>query len=129
MRWQHRSRGYDLAAGIDFRGMDYMPKYLWMDTEQTARRLLNLQPNIHSAPNTMQRYFGLTGSKLHAAIWVESWVAISIFGYCSASAGGVLNMPAFQEQFPSIDVANAPKSEQHHRSTIQGITLANRLHA
>lgn len=72
----------------------------------------------------MAPYFGLTGRKLHAAIWAEAWVAVSIFGYCSASAGGVLNMPAFQAQFPSIDVANAPESEKHQRSTIQGMLLA-----
>jgi len=69
---------------------------------------------------TMAPYFGLTGGKLHAAVWVESLCAIAIFGYCSASAGGVLNMPSFEAQFPGIDVSNAPASEAHHRSTIQG---------
>lgn len=68
----------------------------------------------------MAPYFGLTGRKLHAAIWIEAWVAVSIFGYCSASAGGVLNLPAFRAQFPSIDVTDAPASEAHQRSTIQG---------
>ena len=68
----------------------------------------------------MARFFGLRGRSLHAAVWVESWLAIMIFGYCSASAGGVLNMPAFREQFPSIDVTDAPESEKHNKSTIQG---------
>lgn len=69
----------------------------------------------------MAPYFGLKGRKLHAAIWTEAWVAITIFGYCSAGAGGVLNMPSFLQQFPSIDVANAPESEKHDKSTIQGM--------
>lgn len=69
----------------------------------------------------MAPYFGLTGRKLHIIIWTEAWVAVSIFGYCSASAGGVLNMPAFIKQFPSIDVTSAPESEKHDRSTIQGM--------
>jgi MFS family permease len=72
----------------------------------------------------MAPYFGLKGRKLHAAIWTESLVAVSMFGYCSASAGGVLNMPAFRQQFPSIDVEDAPASEQHHVSTIQGTVVA-----
>lgn len=69
----------------------------------------------------MAPYFGLKGRKLQAAIWTESWVAVSMFGYCSASAGGVLNMPAFIQQFPSLDVVGAPESEKHHKSTIQGV--------
>lgn len=69
----------------------------------------------------MAPYFGLTGRALHAAIWTQAWIAVSIFGYCSASAGGVLNMPAFQRQFPSITVADAPAGEEHHRSVIQGM--------
>ena len=52
----------------------------------------------------MAPYMGLTGRKLHTAIWIEAWIAVATFGYCSAGAGGVLNMPAFREQFPSIDV-------------------------
>lgn len=68
----------------------------------------------------MAPYFGLSGRKLHAAVWIEAWVAVSIFGYCSAGAGGVLNMPAFREQFPSIDVTDAPESQKHDKSTIQG---------
>lgn len=69
----------------------------------------------------MAPYFGLSGRKLHSAIWAESWMAISIFGYCSASAGGVLNMPAFRKQFPSMDVTDAPEYLKHDRSTIQGV--------
>ena len=69
----------------------------------------------------MARYLGLTGRKLHAAVWIESWVAVSIFGYNGAGAGGVLNLPAFLQQFPSIDVTDAPESQKHNKSVIQGM--------
>ena len=69
----------------------------------------------------MAPYFGLSGGKLHAAVWIESWVAVSIFGYNSAGAGGVLNSPAFRLQFPSIDVTDAPESQKHDKSLIQGM--------
>lgn len=69
----------------------------------------------------MAPYFGLSGRRLHTAIWIQSWVAVSIFGYSSAGAGGVLNLPSFVAQFPSLDVKNAPPSQVHYKSTIQGI--------
>jgi hypothetical protein len=70
---------------------------------------------------SMAPFFGLTGRKLQAAIWTESLLAVTTFGYCSAGAGGVLNNPWFLEQFPSIDVADAPASEKHNKSTIRGM--------
>ncbi|SMR50477.1 unnamed protein product [Zymoseptoria tritici ST99CH_1E4] len=66
----------------------------------------------------------LRGRWLHAAIWIEGLVAVTMFGYCAASAGGVLNMSSFQSQFEAIDVANAPESEKQHTSTIQGTVVA-----
>lgn len=72
----------------------------------------------------MAPYLGLTGRALHAAIWTEALVAIMIFGYCSASAGGVLNMPTFRKQFPAIDVTDAPENEKHDKSTLQGTVVA-----
>ncbi len=69
----------------------------------------------------MAPYFGLTGRRLHAAVWIESWVAVSIFGYNGAGAGGVLNLPAFRQQFPSIDVTDATASQKHDKSLIQGM--------
>lgn len=68
----------------------------------------------------MAPYFGLTGSKLHAAVWAEACVAVAIFGYNGPAGGGVLSMPSFREQFPSIDVLDAPASEQHSKSVLQG---------
>lgn len=65
-------------------------------------------------------YFGLSGRRLHIAIWIQSLVAVTIFGYNSAGAGGVLNLPSFEARFPSLDVQNAPPDQVHHKSTIQG---------
>ena len=70
----------------------------------------------------MAPFFGLTGRKLHVAIWMEAWVAVSIFGYCSAGAGGVLNLPAFRQQCPTRDVTDTPANEKHQRPTIQGMS-------
>lgn len=69
----------------------------------------------------MGPYFGLSGRRLHTAIWIQSWIAVTIFGYSSAGAGGVLNLPSFEAQFPSINVNNAPPDQVHHKSTIQGM--------
>jgi hypothetical protein len=69
----------------------------------------------------MAPYVGLKGSKLQAAIWAECCVAVAIFGYCTASAGGVLGSESFRKQFPTIDVEDAPESDKHYRSLIQGM--------
>lgn len=68
----------------------------------------------------MAPYFGLTGRKLHAAIWTEACVAVSLFGYSGSSIGGVLDSSAFRKQFPTIDVLGAAPDQAHHVSTIQG---------
>ena len=51
----------------------------------------------------MQRYWGLKGSGLNAAIWGLSCFCIMIFGYNQAVAGGVLTTKSFQAQFPEIN--------------------------
>lgn len=56
----------------------------------------------------MTVYFGLNGRKLHAAVWIQSLIAVSIFGYSGAGVGGVLNIPSFEAQFLSLDVKTAP---------------------
>lgn len=68
----------------------------------------------------MAPYFGLRGAKLHAAIWAQSCVSVAIFGYATASAGGVLNMESFRKQFPRMDVTDAPEDKKHDVSLIQG---------
>jgi hypothetical protein len=68
----------------------------------------------------MKRFWGLRGPKLHAAIWAESCVAVAIFGYNQAAAGGVLTDPSFISQFPRMDVVNTTGAQKHYNSTIQG---------
>ena len=68
----------------------------------------------------MVQYFGLTGGKLQAAVWTEACVAVAIFGYCTASAGGVLDLESFRMQFPTIAVEGAPEGDKHHKSLVQG---------
>jgi hypothetical protein len=93
--------------------LSFLPK---LEIRLVVVTIRYIHPNFNMAP-----FFGLTGVKLHAAIWTESLLAVMTFGYCSAGAGGVLNNPWFLKQFPSIDVADAPAREQHNKSTIQGM--------
>ncbi|KAL5385838.1 hypothetical protein DPSP01_004616 [Paraphaeosphaeria sporulosa] len=72
----------------------------------------------------MAPFWGLSGRKLHWAVWTESLVCISIFGYATASAGGVLNGESFRKQFPTIDVTDAPPDQKHDKSVIQGTVVA-----
>lgn len=80
----------------------------------------------------MNPYFGLSGSGLRIAIWMEACFAVMIFGYNSASAGGVLGLPKFNEEFPAIDTTNVPEDQRHHNSTIQGmpprLEMCHRFH-
>ncbi|KNG80717.1 putative MFS sugar transporter [Aspergillus nomiae NRRL 13137] len=72
----------------------------------------------------MKSYFGLKGSRLRYAIWMEACFAVMIFGYNSASAGGVLGLPGFNKQFPAMDTTNVPEDRRQHNSTIQGTVVA-----
>lgn len=71
----------------------------------------------------MQRYWGLRGSKLNAAIWGLACFCIMIFGYNQAVAGGVLTTESFQRQFPQIDTIDTTGSQEKYNSTIQGECL------
>ena len=68
----------------------------------------------------MQRYFGLTGRRLNAAIWAVSCVTGTIFGYNQAVAGGVLTTQSFQKQFQQINTVDTKGAQQHYNATIQG---------
>lgn len=68
----------------------------------------------------MAPYWGLRGSKLHAAVWAEACVAVAIFGYNQAAAGGVLTTVSFNKQFPKMDVIDTTGAQKHYNSTIQG---------
>jgi MFS family permease len=74
----------------------------------------------------MQRYFGLTGRRLNAAVYAVSCLTGTIFGYNQAVAGGVLTTLSFQQQFPQINTVDTKGAQQHHKATIQGeFCLAN----
>ena len=68
----------------------------------------------------MQRYWGLRGAKLNAAIWALACFSIMIFGYNQSVAGGVLTTVSFQRQFPQMDTIDAKGAEEKHKATIQG---------
>jgi len=68
----------------------------------------------------MQKYWGLSGHSMHAAVWAVSCVAIMIFGYNQAAAGGALAMKNFQRQFPEMDTIDTTGQLQKHNATIQG---------
>lgn len=68
----------------------------------------------------MQKYWGLRSHSMHAAVWAVSCVAIMIFGYNQAAAGGALAMENFQRQFPDMDTIDTTGQQQKHNATIQG---------
>jgi len=68
----------------------------------------------------MQKYLGLRGHSMHAAVWAVSCVAIMIFSYNQAAAGGALAMKNFQRQFPGMDTIDTTGQQQKHNATIQG---------
>lgn len=69
----------------------------------------------------MPRFWGLKHGKLHAAIWAEACVCVTIFGYNQAAGGGVVAFPAFVKQFPIMDTINTTGAKQRYNSTIQGM--------
>ncbi|ETN44473.1 uncharacterized protein HMPREF1541_10143 [Cyphellophora europaea CBS 101466] len=72
----------------------------------------------------MKLYWGLRGPRLHAAIWAEACVLVSIFGYNQAAAGGVLTTRSFNDQFPQMDVINNEGERKRYNSTVQGTVIA-----
>jgi hypothetical protein len=68
----------------------------------------------------MARFWGLRGSKLHLAIWIEACFGVMIFGYNQASAGGVLSDATFNLQFPQMNTISTTGAVQQHNATIQG---------
>ncbi|KAJ5279832.1 hypothetical protein N7478_005204 [Penicillium angulare] len=72
----------------------------------------------------MARFWGLRGSKLHMAIWMEACFGVMIFGYNQSSAGGVLSDATFNLQFPRMDTLSTTGSLQRYNSRIQGTVVA-----
>ena len=69
---------------------------------------------------TMTKYWGLSGSKLSLAIWVEACFGVMIFGYNQSSAGGVLGDDTFNAQFPRMDTVNTSGATKEQNARIQG---------
>lgn len=72
----------------------------------------------------MAPFFGLRGSKLNLAIWVEACFGVMIFGYNQASAGGVLAQPTFNTKFPEMDTISTTGATQKQNARIQGESLS-----
>ncbi|OLN93220.1 Sugar transporter STL1-like protein 9 [Colletotrichum chlorophyti] len=75
----------------------------------------------------MGKYFGLRGQSLNWAISIIAGCDFLLFGYDQGVTGGILTLPAFQDQFPTINpeepgILPSLKSE---RSTNQGIAVAS----
>ncbi|KAJ6006236.1 hypothetical protein N7451_004180 [Penicillium sp. IBT 35674x] len=72
----------------------------------------------------MAPFWGLRGSRLHFAIWVEACFCVMIFGYNQSSAGGVLSDSTFNLQFPRMNTLSTTGSLQKENSRIQGTVVA-----
>ncbi|KAH6608987.1 sugar transporter family, partial [Trichoderma cornu-damae] len=74
----------------------------------------------------MKKYFGLRGQSLNWAIGIVAGCDFLLFGYDQGVMGGILTLPVFLNQFPSInpDAATDP-SDASNRSTCQGIAVAS----
>lgn len=47
-----------------------------------------------------------------------------IFGYNQASAGNIVTLPSFYNQFPEINTVTSTGAEENHKATIQGTVIA-----
>ncbi|KAJ7451122.1 putative MFS sugar transporter [Mycena latifolia] len=73
----------------------------------------------------MQKYFGLRGESLNAAlVWAVIMPAYLLFGYNNGVAGGLLDLPAWVELFPQIDTVNTKGAQKAHNSHVQGTVVA-----
>jgi hypothetical protein len=70
-------------------------------------------------------FLGLRGRALDSVIvWGVIGPAYILFGYNNGVAGGLLDLQAWINQFPSIDTLHTTGAQQTHNSTIQGLSLS-----
>jgi hypothetical protein len=70
----------------------------------------------------------LRGSSLsRAIIWLVVCPAFFCYGYNLSVAGGLLTLDSFIKSFPQLDTINTTGEQQHHNSTIQGISRLSSL--
>lgn len=69
----------------------------------------------------LKPYLGLRGNALlRAAVALVVFPTFTCYGYNMSVAGGLLTLPAFNEQFPRMDTINTTGAEHNENSTIQG---------
>lgn len=74
----------------------------------------------------MGKYFGLRGHALNWAISTIAGCDFLLFGYDQGVMGGILTLPIFLEQFPSINPEDPNETTSSaQRSTNQGIAVAS----
>ncbi|KAL0938431.1 sugar transporter stl1 [Colletotrichum truncatum] len=75
----------------------------------------------------MGNYFGLRGKSLNWAISIIAGCDFLLFGYDQGVTGGILTLPAFQQQFPTInpEEVGISDAESSSRATTQGIAVAS----
>lgn len=74
-----------------------------------------------------ERYYGLRGKRLNYAIVLVAGVDFLLFGYDQGVMGGILTLPVFLNQFPSInpEAHDLTPSQSAQRATNQGIAVAS----
>nr|UJH94542.1 Stl1.3 [Starmerella bombicola] len=68
------------------------------------------------------KFMGLSGTKLHNLISVMAGTGFLLFGYDQGVMGSLLTLPAFYEQFPSMDTHTQELKSKN--STWQGFVVA-----
>lgn len=79
---------------------------------------------------TMGKFYGLRGTSLNWAVGIIAGMDFLLFGYDQGVMGGLLTLPVFLNQFPSINTApDSPQmlagANKDQRSTYQGIAVAS----
>ncbi|KAJ5279385.1 hypothetical protein N7478_004757 [Penicillium angulare] len=73
----------------------------------------------------LKPYFGLRGNAiLRAATFLVVCPTFTCYGYNMSVAGGLLTLPAFNDQFPRMDTFNTSGALEKENSTIQGTVIA-----
>ncbi|KAK5992915.1 Sugar transporter STL1 [Cladobotryum mycophilum] len=73
-----------------------------------------------------KKYFGLRGQALNWAIGCIAGCDFLLFGYDQGVMGGILTLPIFLSQFPTINPdAASDQIEKSNRSTYQGVAVAS----
>lgn len=76
---------------------------------------------LYDSTMGLKPYLGLRGnSLLRAAVALVVFPTFTCYGYNMSVAGGLLTLPAFNEQFPRMDTINTHGALNNENSTIQG---------